>query len=65
MEKYAYSLPFNLSHTETVGVDVDVNILYAWIISNEFKRFVMFRVTILSLCGTSVVPRTAHFLKPH
>lgn len=64
MEKYACSLPFDYSHKETAGVDVGVNILYAWIISNEFKWFVMFRVTILSLCGTSVVPRTAHFLKP-
>lgn len=29
MEKYARSLPFDLSHKETAGVDVDVNILYA------------------------------------
>lgn len=65
MEKYACILTFDLSHKETAGVDVDVNILYAWIIPNEFKWFVMFWVTILSLCGTPVVPRTAHFLKPH
>lgn len=57
MEKYACVLYFDLSHEETAGADFNVNILYAWIISNEFKWFVMFRVTILSLCGTPVVPR--------
>lgn len=50
MEKYACVLC-------SEGADVNVNILYAWIISNEFKWFVMFPMTILSLCGTPVVPR--------
>lgn len=62
MEKYACVLTFDLPHKETAGADVNVNILYAWIISNEFKWFVMFWVTILSLCGAPVVPRQQIFL---